>query len=43
MGVLIKDEKSHEFEFVSIEYINSEKYQIEPELLTLENRMVVVN
>ncbi len=45
---LLSDDKSHEvivfkdskFEFVSIEYINSGKYQIEPELLTLADRMV---
>jgi 6-phosphofructokinase 1 len=35
--VVFKDSK---FEFVSIEYINSGKYQIKPELLALADRMV---
>ncbi len=35
--IVFKDSK---FEFVSIEYINSEKYQIDPELLALADRMV---
>ncbi len=45
---LLNDEKSYqvvvfkdsEFEFVSIEHINSQKYQIDPELLILADRMV---
>lgn len=45
---LLGGEKSHEvvvfrdskFEFVSIEYINSQKYQLDPELLALAERMV---
>jgi 6-phosphofructokinase 1 len=45
---LVSSKKSHEvvvfkdskFEFVSIEYVNSGKYEIEPELLALADRMV---
>lgn len=45
---LFEDSKVHEvvvykngsFDFVSIEYINSAKYQIDPELLALADRMV---